>query len=71
LGIIQSAVQFAFAVIVNGGRYSQTFQILSDCNIIVPDEKLIAEAKAPFAKRSLNLFSNPVANGETMYRWIR
>jgi hypothetical protein len=25
LGIIQSAMQFAFAVIVNGGRYSQTF----------------------------------------------
>jgi hypothetical protein len=71
LGIIQSAVQFAFAVIVNGGRYSHTFQVISGCNIIVPDEKLITEPKAPFAKRLLNLLSNPVANGETIYHWIR
>jgi hypothetical protein len=34
-------------------------------------KKFIAEHKAPFAKRSLNLLSNPVANGETIYHWIR
>jgi hypothetical protein len=39
LGVIQSAMQFTFAVIVHGGRYSQTFQITSDCNIIVPGER--------------------------------
>jgi hypothetical protein len=46
LGIIQSAVQFAFAVIVNGGRYSQTFQIISGCSIIVPDEKTDSRAQS-------------------------
>jgi hypothetical protein len=45
LGAIQSAMQFAFAVTVNGGRYSQTFQIVSYCNIIVPGEKTTYQAQ--------------------------
>jgi hypothetical protein len=47
LGIIQSTMQFAFAVIVHRGRYLQTFQIMSDYNIIVPDEKIYCRAQSP------------------------
>jgi hypothetical protein len=46
VSIIQSAVQFAFTVIINGGHYSQTFQITSDCKIIVPDGKTYDRAQS-------------------------
>jgi hypothetical protein len=46
LGVIQSTMQFAFTISVNGGRYSQTFQIMSYCNIIVPGERTYYRAQS-------------------------
>jgi hypothetical protein len=50
LGIIQSTVQFSFAVIIHRVRYLQTFQIMSDSNIIVPDEKTYCRAQSPLCQ---------------------
>jgi hypothetical protein len=46
LGVIQSAMQFALAVIVNRGCYSQIFQIMSSCTIIVPGEQTYCQAQS-------------------------
>jgi hypothetical protein len=45
LGVIQSAMQSAFAVIVHAGRYSQTFQIMSYYHIIVLGERTYYRAQ--------------------------
>jgi hypothetical protein len=45
LAVVQSALQFALAVIVNEGRYSQIQGIISFLNIVVPGERTYYHAQ--------------------------
>jgi hypothetical protein len=55
LSIPLKALQFAFAVIVNGGRHSQILQIMSFLDIVVPGERTYYRAQSTFYRAIVEL----------------
>jgi hypothetical protein len=61
MAVVQSALQFAFGVIVNPGRDSQILQIVSFLNIVVPGESTHYRAQSTVCQVILELAAKSCA----------
>jgi hypothetical protein len=66
--VIDNPIQFAFAIIVHRGKFTQLQQILAFCNILIPSESAFYRAQKFVCAAIIELAENPCRNWQRKMR---
>jgi hypothetical protein len=65
---MESPVQFAFAIIVHGGKFTQLEQILAFCNILTPSESAFDRAQKFVCPKDIEFTEDSCRNWQRKMR---